>query len=324
MENIVEYKDVHTYFYTDRGVVKSVNGVTFSIPKGKTTAVVGESGCGKSVTALSLMGLVPKPQGKVVRGEILFQGQNVLPLSEDERRALRGKEMSMIFQEPMTSLNPALKVGYQCQEALRFHQNLSQKEQKQKVLAMLEQVELPDPEKFYNAYLHECSGGQRQRIMIAMALINHPKLLIADEPTTALDVTIQAQVLALMSDLKETFQTSIMLITHDLGVVAEMADEVVVMYAGKVVERGSVYDIFDHPTHPYTIGLLQSKPTLDNKTDRLYTIPGTVPNPIGLGDRCYFYERCPYGTDACLTKFPEEIDLGGEHKVSCILGKKES
>ncbi|MDO5713525.1 MAG: ABC transporter ATP-binding protein [Tissierellia bacterium] len=322
MDSIVEYKDLHTYFYTDRGIVKSVNGISFTIPKGKTTAVVGESGCGKSVTALSLMGLIQKPQGKVVQGEIIFDGKNVLELSDHERRELRGSEMAMIFQEPMTSLNPSLKIGYQLREVLKLHGDYSKEEQKKLSLEMLEKVELPNPEKYYNSYPHELSGGQRQRIMIAMALMNRPKLLIADEPTTALDVTIQAQVLELMSDLKDDFQTSIMLITHDLGVVAEMADEVVVMYAGKIVERGTVFDIFDHPSHPYTQGLLKAKPSLDSGAGRLYNIPGTVPNPIGLGETCYFYDRCPHGSEKCLEGFPPEISLEGIHKVSCILYEK--
>lgn len=272
MTNIVEFKNLHTYFYTDRGVVKSVRGVTFSIPKGKITAVVGESGSGKSVTALSLMGLIPKPQGKIVKGEILFDGRDLTKLSEKERRSLRGGDMAMIFQEPMTSLNPALKIGFQLREVLKLHGTKSKEEQKKAVIAMLDAVEIPDPEKYYNAYPHELSGGQRQRVMIAMALLNSPKLLIADEPTTALDVTIQAQVLSLMRGLKEKFQTSIMLITHDFGVVAEMADEVVVMYQGEVMEKGTIYDIFDHPVHPYTKALLRARPTLNSTEERLFNM----------------------------------------------------
>lgn len=320
---MITFKNLHTYFFTDQGVVKSVNGVSFSLPEGKTLAVVGESGSGKSVTALSLMGLLAKPQGKIVEGEILFQGMDLTKLSEGELQKLRGTEISMIFQEPMTSLNPALKVGYQLREVIKKQKNLDKKETKEHALEMLRQVELPEVEKIYNSYPHELSGGQRQRIMIAMALANTPRVLIADEPTTALDVTIQAQILRLLKELKGTFQTSILLITHDLGVVAEMADEVLVMYAGRIVEQGTVLDIFDRPSHPYTQGLLASKPKIDATEERLYSIPGSVPNPIGLGESCYFYDRCPKRMDCCKKGFPKMIPLEGIHKVACRLFEED-
>lgn len=271
----IEFKNLHTWFYTDAGIVKAVNGVDFEIRKGETVCVVGESGCGKSVTSLSLMHLVQSPPGKIVDGEILMNGRDLLKLSKSEMEHVNGKDVAMIFQEPMTSLNPVLKVGHQIMESILFHTDATKEEARAKALEMIKLVGIPRAEEIMECYPHELSGGMRQRIMIAMALVCNPKLLIADEPTTALDVTIQAQILDLMRKLKEEMDMSIMLITHDLGVVAEMADYVVVMYAGNVVEKGKVLDIFQNPMHPYTIGLLKSKPIIGktNHNERLYSIP---------------------------------------------------
>ena len=284
----IEFKNLHTWFYTDAGIVKAVNGVDFEIRKGETVCVVGESGCGKSVTSLSLMHLVQSPPGKIVDGEILMDGRDLLKLSKSEMEHVNGKDVAMIFQEPMTSLNPVLKVGHQIMESILFHTDATKEEARAKALEMIKLVGIPRAEEIMECYPHELSGGMRQRIMIAMALVCNPKLLIADEPTTALDVTIQAQILDLMRKLKEEMDMSIMLITHDLGVVAEMADYVVVMYAGNVVEKGKVLDIFQNPMHPYTIGLLKSKPIIGktNHNERLYSNPGQVPNPINMPDYC--------------------------------------
>ena len=315
-----EFKNLHTWFYTDQGIVKAVNGVSFEVPEGKTVCVVGESGCGKSVTALSMMHLVQTPPGKIVDGEILMDGKDLLKLSDDEMRQINGNQIAMIFQEPMTSLNPVFTVGYQIMENLLNHSTVSKEEAREKAIEMIKLVNIPRAEEIMDCYPHELSGGMRQRIMIAMALICNPKLLIADEPTTALDVTIQAQILDLMRKLKDELGMSIMLITHDLGVVAEMADYVVVMYAGKIVERGPVMEIFAHPTHPYTVGLLKSKPII-GKTDhnqRLYSIPGQVPNPIDMPDNCYFNERCEACTEECKKSIPELKDLGNGHFVACF------
>ena len=262
-KTLVEFKDVHTYFYTEAGTVKAVNGVSYKIKEGETVCVVGESGCGKSVTALSLMRLIAAPQGEIVKGNISFDGKDITSLSEEEMMSIRGNDISMIFQEPMTSLNPVFTVGNQIMESIMLHQKLDKKQARDKAIEMITLVGIPRAEAIVDSYPHELSGGMRQRIMIAMALSCNPKLLIADEPTTALDVTIQAQILDLMRDIKQKTQTSIMLITHDLGVVAEMADYVVVMYAGKVIEEGPVNDIFKNPLHPYTRGLLKSKPVIN-------------------------------------------------------------
>ena len=315
----VEFKNLHTWFYTEGGIVKAVNGVSFEIPEGKTVCVVGESGCGKSVTALSMMHLIQSPPGKVMDGEILFDGVDLLKLSKKEMQQINGSKISMIFQEPMTSLNPVFTIGYQITENLLFHSNISKEEAEKKALEMLKLVRIPRAEEIMNSYPHELSGGMRQRVMIAMALICNPKLLIADEPTTALDVTIQAQILDLMRKLKKELGMSIMLITHDLGVVAEMADYVVVMYAGKVVEQGDVLSIFDHPTHPYTVGLLKSKPVigLTDHSKRLYSIPGQVPNPVDLKNNCYFHDRCEFCIPKCKTEMPQLKDIGDGHLVSC-------
>ncbi|NLL70532.1 MAG: ABC transporter ATP-binding protein [Epulopiscium sp.] len=321
-KHLLEVKDLKTYFYTDKGVVKAVDGVDFHIDAGKTLGIVGESGCGKSITSMSVMRLIQKP-GKIESGEILYQGKNLLELSEDQMRSIRGNEISMIFQEPMTSLNPVFTIGYQISEALMLHQKLSKKEAREKAIEMLNLVQIPRAEKIVDEYPHQLSGGMRQRVMIAMALSCMPKILIADEPTTALDVTIQAQILNLMNDLKQRLNTAIMLITHDLGVVAEMADYVVVMYAGKVVEEGPVKELFANPKHPYTIGLLKSKPNLHEERERLDSIPGMVPNPIDLPKGCYFHPRCKYATDECRQGQPELKELNPKHKVSCFVASRE-
>ena len=318
-KTLVEFKDVHTYFYTEAGTVKAVNGVSYKIKEGETVCVVGESGCGKSVTALSLMRLIAAPQGEVVKGNISFDGKDITSLSEEEMMSIRGNDISMIFQEPMTSLNPVFTVGNQIMESIMLHQKLDKKQARDKAIEMITLVGIPRAEAIVDSYPHELSGGMRQRIMIAMALSCNPKLLIADEPTTALDVTIQAQILDLMRDIKQKTQTSIMLITHDLGVVAEMADYVVVMYAGKVIEEGPVNDIFKNPLHPYTRGLLKSKPVINQETDRLYSIPGQVPNPIGMKDSCYFHERCEHCMEICKTQIPTIKYYDEQHKISCFL-----
>ena len=318
-KTLVEFKDVHTYFYTEAGTVKAVNGVSYKIKEGETVCVVGESGCGKSVTALSLMRLIAAPQGGIVKGNISFDGKDITSLSEEEMMSIRGNDISMIFQEPMTSLNPVFTVGNQIMESIMLHQKLDKKQARDKAIEMIKLVGIPRAEAIVDSYPHELSGGMRQRIMIAMALSCNPKLLIADEPTTALDVTIQAQILDLMRDIKQKTQTSIMLITHDLGVVAEMADYVVVMYAGKVIEEGPVNDIFKNPLHPYTRGLLKSKPVINQETDRLYSIPGQVPNPIGMKDSCYFHERCEHCMEICKTQIPTIKYYDEQHKISCFL-----
>ena len=318
-KTLVEFKDVHTYFYTEAGTVKAVNGVSYKIKEGETVCVVGESGCGKSVTALSLMRLIAAPQGEIVKGNISFDGKDITSLSEEEMMSIRGNDISMIFQEPMTSLNPVFTVGNQIMESIMLHQKLDKKQARDKAIEMVKLVGIPRAEAIVDSYPHELSGGMRQRIMIAMALSCNPKLLIADEPTTALDVTIQAQILDLMRDIKQKTQTSIMLITHDLGVVAEMADYVVVMYAGKVIEEGPVNDIFKNPLHPYTRGLLKSKPVINQEADRLYSIPGQVPNPIGMKDSCYFHERCDHCMEICKNQIPTIKNYDEQHKISCFL-----
>ncbi len=327
MEKILEVKNLQTSFFTDRGEVKAVDNVSFDLYKGKTVGIVGESGCGKSVTSLSIMRLIPSPPGKIVGGEILYKGQNLLNLNMEQMRKIRGNEISMIFQEPMTSLNPVFTVGNQLIEAIRLHQDLSKKAALDKAVEMLKLVGIPAPDKRVNDYPHQLSGGMRQRVMIAMALSCNPNILIADEPTTALDVTIQAQILDLLRDLQQKMGMSIMLITHDLGVVAEMADEVVVMYAGKVAERGPVNEIFASPKHPYTQGLLNSIPILSKdpsgkvKKKRLEPIPGIVPNLLDLPRGCRFQERCKHVVQACREAEPELRVLKDEpvhREVRCI------
>ncbi len=371
--NVVEFDNLHTYFFGDAGTVKAVNGVTFSVPQGATVGVVGESGCGKSVTSLSLMQLVQAPSGQIVEGSIRFQSDafkrdekgKKIPVYETETdengnevikkdekgkpiikknelggnmyemekktydiakmpteamRSIRGREISMIFQEPMTSLNPVFTIGNQLDEVAFLHiEGISKANAKARSIEMLELVGIADPESVYKKYPHELSGGMRQRVMIAMSLLCNPKLIIADEPTTALDVTIQAQILDLLREIKKKINGSIMLITHDLGVVAEMADFVVVMYAGKVIEMGTAEDIFDNPMHPYTIGLQKSKPTVDQEVESLYCIPGFVPNPVDMPNYCYFRDRCERCKAECAGAYPELIQVSPTHKVACYL-----
>ena len=378
-DNILEIEDLHTFFFTDAGTVRSVNGVTFSIPRGKIVGVVGESGCGKSVTSLSVMQLVQAPQGQIVSGSIRFStsdivydasgkalpvyetetgadgketvvtkqvtskngktkevpvqkvGEDGLPVFKTEEkvfdiakmpiadmRKIRGREISMIFQEPMTSLNPVFTVGYQLDEVILINNpGATREDARRRSIQMLNEVGIAMPEAVYKKYPHELSGGMRQRIMIAMAVACNPKLIIADEPTTALDVTIQAQILDLLKKLKNRINGSIMLITHDLGVIAGMADYVVIMYAGRIIEQGTVFDIFDHPCHPYTIGLQKSKPVVNRDTEWLYSIPGRVPNPIDLPNTCYFKDRCQYCSKSCNRPYPELVKLSDTHYVAC-------
>ena len=322
-ENAVEFDNLHTYFFTDVGTVKSVDGVSFEVPVGKTVGVVGESGCGKSVTSLSLMQLLQRPQGQIVDGQIrLNLGDKAYDIAKtpmEKMQKLRGNYMSMIFQEPMTSLNPVFRIGEQVEEVIELHdgEGKSKEEIKARTIELLEMVGIANSEGVYKMFPHELSGGMRQRVMIAMALACNPKVIIADEPTTALDVTIQAQILDLLRNLKNKINSSIMLITHDLGVIAEMADYVVVMYAGRVVEKGTVQEIFAYPSHPYTIGLMASKPVIGKKVDKLYSIPGKVPNPVNMPDYCYFRDRCEMRCPECDGKYPCEISLSETHKVSC-------
>lgn len=337
--NIIEIDNLQTVFFTDTGTVKSVNGVSFDIPKSKIVGVVGESGCGKSVTSLSIMQLVQAPQGQVIGGEIRFNSDSlgydgdkklaydIAKMPTVEMYKVRGKDVTMIFQEPMTSLNPVFTIGNQLDEVSFTHNPTVTKEEAKKCsIEMLKKVGIAMPEHVYKSYPHELSGGMRQRVMIAMALVGDPKLIIADEPTTALDVTIQAQILELLKEIQREQGCSIMLITHDLGVIAEMADEVVVMYAGKVIEKGTAEEIFHNPLHPYTIGLQKSKPLItSSSTEPLYSIPGQVPNPINLPDSCYFKNRCDRCTGKCDGAYPEEIKVSDTHYVSCYLyGKEEN
>ena len=322
--NAVEFDNLHTYFFTDTGVVKSVDGASFEVPIGKTVGVVGESGCGKSVTSLSLMQLLQRPQGQIVEGEIRLnlgndKAYDIAKTPTDKMQGLRGNYISMIFQEPMTSLNPVFRIGAQIEEVIALHEGEGKTKEdiKKRTIEMLEMVGIANSEGVYAMYPHELSGGMRQRVMIAMALACNPKIIIADEPTTALDVTIQAQILDLLRNLKDRINSSIMLITHDLGVIAEMADYVVVMYAGRVVEKGTVEEIFTNPSHPYTIGLMASKPVVGKKVDRLYSIPGKVPNPVNMPDYCYFKDRCELQLPCCGGEYPCEISLSPTHKVSC-------
>jgi len=320
--NVVEFDNLHTFFYTDIGTVKAVNGVSFDVPKGKTVGVVGESGCGKSVTSLSLMQLVQRPQGQITAGELrLNLGEKAIDIAKTPIAAMekvRGGVVSMIFQEPMTSLNPIFRIGAQIGEVIELHYpDWTKAQVKARVIELIEMVGIANVEGVYSAYPHELSGGMRQRIVIAMALACSPSLIIADEPTTALDVTIQAQILDLLRELKDKINSSIMLITHDLGVIAEMADYVVVMYSGKVVEKGTTQEVFLTPAHPYTKGLMASKPVIDKPVERLYSIPGSVPNPINMPNYCYFRDRCDECIDACKGEYPREIKLSDTHYVSC-------
>ena len=321
-KNCVEFDNVHTYFFTDIGTVKAVDGVSFEVPIGKTVGIVGESGCGKSVTSLSLMQLVQRPSGQTVEGEIRFntgdKAVNVVNAPSSYMQKLRGNSMGMIFQEPMTSLNPVFRIGDQVDEVIKLHNpEMTSEAVKNRTLEMLQLVGIANKEGVYRMYPHELSGGMRQRVMIAMALACDPKLIIADEPTTALDVTIQAQILDLLRDLKDKINSSIMLITHDLGVVAEMADYVVVMYAGRVVEKGTAQEIFKDPRHPYTIGLMNSKPVVGKHVDKLYSIPGNVPNPIDMPNYCYFKDRCEMCVEKCSGAYPKTYKVSPTHEVSC-------
>ena len=355
--NILEIDDLHTYFFTDQGVVKAVNGVSFNVPKNATVGVVGESGCGKSVTSMSVMQLLQGPQGQIVSGAIRFNSHdfkrdakgNIIPTGEvdqygtplyemedkvfdiasmpiHEIHRIRGRQIAMIFQEPMTSLNPVFTIGDQLDEVTFIHVPGATKEMAQaRSMEMLSLVGIAAPERVYKAFPHELSGGMRQRVMISMALACNPRLIIADEPTTALDVTIQAQILDLLRDLKDKMDGSILLITHDLGVIAEMADFVVVMYAGRVIEMGTVAEIFHDPRHPYTIGLQKSKPTMDSDSETLFNIPGNVPNPVNMPNHCYFKERCDRCVEKCSGDYPCMVQVSPTHFVSCHLyGEEES
>ena len=322
-KNAVEFDDLHTYFYTDAGTVKAVDGVTFEVPIGKTVGVVGESGCGKSVTSLSLMQLLQRPQGQVTSGEIrLNLGDKVYEITkapDEVLQKIRGNAVSMIFQEPMTALNPVFRIGAQIEEVISLHNdtNMNEQQMKARTIELLEMVGIANSEGVYKMYPHELSGGMRQRVVIAMALACNPRVIIADEPTTALDVTIQAQILDLLRNLKDKINSSIMFITHDLGVIAEMADYVVVMYAGRLVEKGTADDIFHHPAHPYTIGLMASKPVVGKQVDKLYSIPGKVPNPINMPNYCYFKDRCEMCVEKCTGDYPCEVQISPTHFVSC-------
>ena len=321
--NVVEFDNVCTFFFTDLGTVKAVDGISFDIPRHSVVGVVGESGCGKSVTSLSLMQLLQRPQGQVVGGEIRFNrgdgaAYNIVNTPTSEMMKLRGDMMSMIFQEPMTSLNPVFRCGAQVDEVVALHnREMNKEEVKGRTLEMLDLVGIANSEGVYRMYPHELSGGMRQRVMIAMALACSPQLVIADEPTTALDVTIQAQILELLKGLKDRIKGSIMLITHDLGVIASMAEYVVVMYAGRIVEKGTAEEVFHNPCHPYTIGLMKSKPVVGKKVENLYNIPGNVPNPVNMPNYCYFRDRCEMTCERCAGEYPPEIRVSDTHAVSC-------
>ncbi|MBR5708826.1 MAG: ABC transporter ATP-binding protein [Oscillospiraceae bacterium] len=321
--NSVEFENLHTYFFTDVGTSKAVDGVSFDVPIGKTVGVVGESGCGKSVTSLSLMQLLQRPQGQIVEGSIRLnmgdgKAYEITKAPNEVMQKLRGNYISMIFQEPMTALNPVFRIGEQVNEVLQLHnEEMSEESVRERTIELLEMVGIANSEGVYKMFPHELSGGMRQRVVIAMALACNPRIIIADEPTTALDVTIQAQILDLLRQLKDKINSSIMFITHDLGVIAEMADIVVVMYAGRIVEKGTAEEIFKHPAHPYTIGLMNSKPIVGKKVDKLYSIPGKVPNPINMPDYCYFKDRCELCVDKCSGEYPGVVKLSDTHEVSC-------
>ena len=324
-DKILEVKNLKTYFYTEEGVIRSVDGLSYSLKEKETLAIVGESGCGKSVSSLSVMGIVQSPPGKIEPGsEILFQGQNLLNLTERQLQRIRGNEISMIFQDPMTSLNPVFTVGQQIRQILYYHQKISRKQARERGIALLKLVGIPAPELVIDQYPHQLSGGMRQRVMIAMALSCNPRILIADEPTTALDVTIQAQILRLMTELKEQFNTAIILITHDMGVVAEMADNVLVMYAGQAIEYGPVQDIFAEPGHPYTRGLLKSIPKLHEDVDRLYAIKGSVPSAANFPQGCRFAPRCEDCRDICLREVPPFYEAGSGRNVRCHFAGRDT
>jgi len=321
-ENLLGVHNLHTYFFTHDGVVKAVDDVTFSIGRGEVVGIVGESGCGKSVTALSIMRLITSPPGRITHGGILFEGQDLLHLSDREIREIRGNRIAMIFQEPMTSLNPVFSVGFQIAEVFMLHQNLTKAEAWEKATEMLTLVGIPSPKLRIKEFPHQLSGGMRQRVMIAMALSCRPSLLIADEPTTALDVTIQAQILDLIAHLREQYGMAVMFITHDLGVIAENADHVIVMYAGKIVENANVYSMFENPTHPYTQGLLNSIPTVEEQSRSrtlLKAIPGIVPNLLELPVGCHFQDRCAYAIERCSKEEPALVEVEEGHHAACFL-----
>ncbi|MCD4656831.1 MAG: ABC transporter ATP-binding protein [Planctomycetes bacterium] len=320
-EILLDVKNLSTYFYTDDGVVKAVENVSFSLEKGQTLGLVGESGCGKSVSSYSIMQLIPMPPGKIVSGEILFRGQNLLKISEKQMRRIRGNDIAMIFQEPMTSLNPVYTVGDQIIEAIKLHQKLNYRASRVKAIQMLDKVGIPSPDQRIDEYPHQMSGGMKQRVMIAMALSCNPDLLIADEPTTALDVTIQAQILDLMLELQNEYGMSILFITHDLGVIAQMADEIAVMYASHIVEKSSASEIFKNPRHPYTIGLFNSIPRIGTKKELLDVIPGTVPNPLDFPDGCKFNPRCFFKQDKCVIENPQLELVADRHECACRFWK---
>lgn len=318
---LLSVKGLKTHFFTSQGTARAVDGVSFDVKDGETLGIVGESGCGKSVTGLSILRLVPTPPGKIMEGIVLFEGEDLLQCSEDQMSKIRGNQISMIFQEPMTSLNPVFSIGFQLSEMFRLHMGLGKKEAFDRCVEMLRMVHLPSPEKRVHEYPHELSGGMRQRVMIAMALCCNPILVIADEPSTALDVTIQAQILELMEELQEKLGMAVILITHDLGIVANTVERIVVMYAGKIVEEGDVYSIFEEPLHPYTQGLLRAVPRIDHTSDapveRLYEIKGVVPSLYRLPEGCNFYPRCEKREDACRKKEPEMVEVIAGHRARC-------
>jgi peptide/nickel transport system ATP-binding protein len=316
-EVIVEVKDLSVSFFTKMGEVKAVDKISYSIKKGKILGIVGESGCGKSVTSFTMMGLLAHP-GKIVGGEILFKGDDLAKYSESDYQALRGNKIAMIFQEPMTALNPVLTIGYQIEEQVLKHRKVTQEEATKRAIELLDLVGIPSPEKRIKEYPHQLSGGMKQRAMIAMALSCDPEFLIADEPTTALDVTIQAQILDLIQSLQEKFGMTVQFITHDLGVISELADDVIVMYSGRIVESGPADEIFAKPSHPYTQGLLASLPKFKERKDRLYAIPGNVPSPLDLPPGCAFYNRCPYAKDKCFKEVPPLNNVRGNLKIACF------
>ena len=318
MKEILRVEDLATYFYTDKGIVKAVDGISYTLSEGEVLGVVGESGCGKSINAMSILNLLERP-GVIERGSIKYQGEELVGASDKKLRSIRGNEISMIFQEPMTSLNPVFRISEQLIEPLMLHRKMPKQAAEQLAVELLQTVGIPRAEKVVKDYPHQLSGGMRQRVMIAMALACKPKILIADEPTTALDVTIQAQILKLMNGLPEITQTAIMLITHDLGVVAQMAHKVIVMYSGKIVEAAPVGELYKNPKHPYTLGLLQSIPSLDQDKRRLESIEGVVPNPFELPKGCYFAPRCKHAMDICRTTHPEPRNIGPDHTASCYL-----
>lgn len=322
---LLQVRDLKTYFYTDAGVVRAVDGVSYDLKEGETLGLVGESGCGKSVSALSILRLIANPPGKIVGGEIFFEGKDLLKISEEEIRNIRGNHIAMIFQEPMTSLNPVLTIGLQIGEALELHRNMNKKEAREEILRLLRMVGIPDPERRIGDYPHQFSGGMRQRVMIAMALSCNPKLLIADEPTTAVDVTIQAQLLEVVKELTSRLGTAVMLITHNLGVVARYVNRMAVMYAGRIVEQGPAAEVYAHPRHPYTIGLLASVPRLDKpRKERLVPIDGQPPNLILLPPGCSFMPRCSYRIEICSKERPELRPLGDGHFTACWANIGES